>query len=127
MGKGTGLGLATVYGIVKQNNGFINIYSEPGQGTAIKIYLPRLVLEDNKDKRSPQHSRIIRGHETILLAEDDPAILKMTNDMLKRMGYHVLVANLPEKAIEIAREYGEKIHLLLTDVIMPQMNGRLMS
>ena len=123
-GKGTGLGLATVYGIVKQNKGFISVYSEPGQGTTFKIYLPRyrtkadLLFE--KEKAPPAE----RGHETILLVEDESSILKMTTRMLKKLGYTVLVARTPGEAMEHAREHEGEIHLLLTDVIMPEMNGR---
>ena len=124
MGKGTGLGLSTVYGIVKQNNGFINVYSEPGQGTAFAIYLPRhtdkaLQMETESSVELSAH-----GHGTILLVEDEPAILKMTAKMLERLGHRVLVAGSPGDAMHLAREYQGKIHLLMTDVIMPEMNGR---
>ena len=124
LGKGTGLGLATVYGIVKQNNGFINAYSEPGQGTIFRIYLPR-----HRDKPGEIHEKgpaetAVRGHETILLVEDEPAILSMTTMMLKRLGYTVLTASTPGEAIRLARENAEQINLLMTDVVMPEMNGR---
>ncbi|MDD2997720.1 MAG: PocR ligand-binding domain-containing protein [Candidatus Riflebacteria bacterium] len=124
VGKGTGLGLATVYGIVKQNNGFINVYSEPGQGTTFKIYLPRhvstaLSVPGDKIVKSSPH-----GHETILLVEDEPMLLEITQNMLEHHGYHVLPAASPCEAIRLAQEYTEKINLLLTDVIMPEMNGR---
>jgi PAS domain S-box-containing protein len=124
VGKGTGLGLAMVYGVVKQNNGFINVYSELGQGTTFKIYLPRhldktVFLPKNKlDKPSE------RGHETILLVEDEPAILEMSTIMLERLGYTVLAAGTPGEAIRLAQEHPGRIDLLLTDVIMPEMNGR---
>jgi PAS domain S-box-containing protein len=122
--KGTGLGLATVYGIVQQNNGFINVYSEPQQGTTFRIYLPR-----HEDNAAPPHQiepvpADKRGNETILLVEDEPAILKMTTIMLQRLGYTVLGANTPGEAIRLAHEYSGDIHLLMTDVIMPEMNGR---
>jgi PAS domain S-box-containing protein len=121
--KGTGLGLATVYGIVKQNNGFINVYSEPGEGTTIKIYLPRhegkaAEVEEKKTAEIPQG----RG-ETILLVEDDRPILKLTQKLLNNLGYNVLTADTPKRAIKLAKEYKNKIHLLVTDVIMPEMNG----
>jgi PAS domain S-box-containing protein len=122
--KGTGLGLATVYGVVKQNNGFINVYSEPGQGTTFRIYLPR---HRTKEVRWPDKEAIrpaARGHETILLVEDEPAILRMTTMMLERTGYTVLAAGTPGEAIALAREHAGDIHLLMTDVVMPEMNGR---
>ena len=122
--KGTGLGLATVYGIVKQNNGFINVYSEPGQGTTFKIYLPRHAARttqlQEKDTTEPGRS----GHETILLVEDEAALLKMTTMMLEQQGYTVLAASTPGEAIRLARESTTPIHLILTDVVMPEMNGR---
>ncbi|MDZ7665268.1 MAG: PAS domain S-box protein [Desulfotignum sp.] len=86
VGKGTGLGLATVYGIVKQNNGFINVYSEPGQGSTFKIYLPRLVADEDVDKAVPEKKAAAGGSETILLVEDEPTILRMTRMMLERKG-----------------------------------------
>ncbi|EIM64965.1 histidine kinase,Response regulator receiver domain protein,histidine kinase,GAF domain-containing protein [Desulfobacter postgatei 2ac9] len=122
--KGTGLGLATVYGVVKQNNGFINVYSEPGQGTTFRIYLPR---HRTKEVRWPDKEAIrpaARGRETILLVEDEPAILRMTTMMLERTGYTVLAAGTPGEAIALAREHAGDIHLLMTDVVMPEMNGR---
>jgi two-component system, cell cycle sensor histidine kinase and response regulator CckA len=124
MGKGTGLGLATVYGVVKQNNGFINVYSEPGQGTTFKVYLPRhlgkTVPLPEKGLDNPGE----RGHETVLLVEDEPAILEMTTGMLERLGYTVLAAGTPGEAIRLAQEHPGRIDLLLTDVVMPEMNGR---
>ena len=124
MGKGTGLGLATVYGIVKQNNGFINVYSEPGHGTTFKIYLTKHA--DHLDKVSAVNpdEPDMNGHETILVVEDEPAILKMTTKMLERLGYTVVAASSPAKAIRLAKEHHSDIHLLITDVVMPEMNGR---
>ncbi len=124
MGKGTGLGLATVYGIVKQNNGFINVESELGQGTTFKIYLPRHVgkAEQIQQKGSAKNDAI--GHETILLAEDEPTILNMTKMMLEKLGYLVLAAATPGEAIHLANQHSGEIHLLITDVVMPEMNGR---
>ncbi|MFO7914059.1 MAG: PAS domain S-box protein [Desulfotignum sp.] len=125
IGKGTGLGLATVYGIVKQNNGFINVYSEPGQGSTFKIYLPRQ-HSSAEETASAAHSErsIPTGNETILLVEDEPEILEMTGTMLEEKGYSVLSAASPTTAIQIARARTDRIHLLITDVIMPEMNGR---
>ena len=124
MGRGTGLGLATVYGIVKQNNGFINVYSEPGLGTTFKLYLPWYL---GKGKRSPEPETAkpdATGHETILLVEDEPMILEMTTVMLEHQGYTVIPTVSPGEAIRLAREHAGEIHLLLTDVVMPEMNGR---
>jgi two-component system cell cycle sensor histidine kinase/response regulator CckA len=125
LGKGTGLGLATVYGIVKQNNGFIKVTSEPGKGARFEICLPRHVAA----KTGPAHADpltvpVARGHETILVVEDEPAILDMTKRMLARLGYTVLTASTPGEAIRVASAYAGVIHLLMTDVVMPEMNGR---
>jgi len=124
MGKGTGLGLSTVYGIVKQNNGFINVTSEPGQGTTFSIYLPRHADKAGQMPKEGPAEPDAHTSETILLVEDEPVILKMTAQMLERLGYTVLAANSPGEAIYLAREHKGKIHLLMTDVIMPEMNGR---
>lgn len=124
VGKGTGLGLATVYGVIKQNNGFINTYSEPGQGTTFTIYLPREVDKAGREWTEALATPAQRGHETILLAEDEPAILELTTTMLEMQGYEVLAAGTPGEALRLAREYKGDIHLLMTDVVMPEMNGR---
>ena len=123
-GKGTGLGLSTVYGIVKQNNGFINVYSEPGEGTTLKIYLPLYTPKTTQTIRIKEHESPTRGHETILLVEDEPMILEVTMAMLKPLGYTVLSAATPGEALGQAREHAGEIHLLMTDVVMPEMNGR---
>jgi PAS domain S-box-containing protein len=124
VGKGTGLGLATIYGIVKQNNGFINIYSEPGQGSIFKIYLPRLVAVEDSQKAISEKKPAVGGTETILLVEDEPTILRMTRIMLEKNGYSVLPADTPAEAVEKAKKYSGSIDLLMTDVVMPEMNGR---
>ncbi|NDY70579.1 histidine kinase [Desulfobacter hydrogenophilus] len=124
MDEGTGLGLAIIYGIVKQNNGFINVYSEPGQGTSFKIYLPRFHASEEVQEEILPEKPVPTGNETILLVEDEPAILRMTRMMLERKGYSVLPAGIPADAISIANAYVGKIHLLMTDVVMPEMNGR---
>jgi len=122
--KGTGLGLSTVYGIVKQNNGFININSEPGKGTTIKLFLSRFKGK-GVDIQMETRAKIPRGNgETILVVEDDPAILKLTQKILDSLGYTVLTADTPEEALSLARADSSRIHLLITDVIMPEMNGR---
>nr|NJM02989.1 PAS domain S-box protein [Desulfobacula sp.] len=124
VGKGTGLGLATIYGIVKQNNGFINVYSEPGQGTTFRIYIPRSQPEVDAPKIQPSAVSIPGGSETILLVEDEAAILKMTRMMLERKGCTVLPAGSPTEAMTLAQAHEGVIHLLITDVVMPEMNGR---
>lgn len=124
-GKGAGLGLATVYGIVKQNNGLIHIESEPGHGTSVNIYLPRHTesfRQQPTGDSSTEHMQ--RGHETILIAEDEDTILKITVKMLEQMGYTVLAASTPGEAIDLAREHNGQIDLLITDIVMPEMNGR---
>ncbi len=130
VGKGTGLGLATVYGIVNQNNGFIDVDSEPNRGTTFKIYLPRHVDKASKARQALTEGAarpLQRGHETILLVEDELAILTLTRRMLERQGYTVLAANTPGEAISLAREHTGEIDLLITDVIMPEMNGRVLA
>ncbi len=124
LGKGTGLGLATVYGIVKQNNGFVNVYSEPEQGTTFKLYLPIHSEEQKTEGQKTVQEKLQKGYETILLVEDEKAILRMTKTMLERMGYNVLAANTPDRAIQISNNPESKIDLLMTDVVMPSMNGR---
>ncbi|MFO7878276.1 MAG: PAS domain S-box protein [Desulfovermiculus sp.] len=124
VGQGTGLGLATVYGIVKQNNGFINVYSEPNQGTTFKIYLPRHQTADEPVRAENSDDCEVHGDETILLVEDEATILKMARMMLERLGYTVLIAATPGEAMDVARMHSEEIDLLMTDVVMPEMNGR---
>jgi two-component system, cell cycle sensor histidine kinase and response regulator CckA len=124
-GKGTGLGLATVYGIVKQSGGDIWAYSEPGIGSTFKIYLPR--MEDAPQARPPEPPPRIhpqRGHETILLVEDSEIIRRLLKEILSQRGYRLLVASDGEEALRVDAEHLEPIHLLLTDVVMPRMNGR---
>jgi PAS domain S-box-containing protein len=124
LGKGTGLGLATVYGIVSQNGGFIDVLSDSGKGTVFRIYLPRYKGESVEDK-PVQVPEIPRSDgETVLLVEDETVILRMTSRMLESLGYSVLPANAPHEALAIAERYSGPIHLVLTDVIMPAMNGK---
>jgi len=124
VGDGTGLGLATVYGIVKQNRGFINVYSELGLGTTFKIYLPRQMGKIEKTPTPNTQEPIQRGDETVLLLEDEAEILKVSKTMLEKLGYRVLAASLPSEAIRLAENNADKIRLVLTDVVMPEMNGR---
>jgi two-component system, cell cycle sensor histidine kinase and response regulator CckA len=125
MGKGTGLGLSTVYGIVKQNSGFINVYSEPGQGTTFTIYLSRHKGNASQMQKAALAEPVARGDETILLVEDEPAILELIMLMLEKLGYTVLTAGTPGDSIRLAAgEHTGEIHLLMTDVVMPEMNGK---
>jgi len=124
LGRGTGLGLSTVYGIVKQNNGLIRVYSEPGQGTTFKIYLPREPRQEVESQSDVRGSAIPAGDETLLLVEDEKAILKLGKRVLEQMGYRVLTAETPELALKLAELHAGGIHLLITDVIMPGMNGK---
>ncbi len=122
-GQGTGLGLATVYGVARQNNGFVRVYSEPGHGTAFRIYLPRHhgAMEEGSDARP--RPPLPTGNETILVVEDEQALLTMTTKMLKGLNYNVLAASTPGEALRIASEHPGTIDLLVTDVIMPEING----
>ncbi len=124
LGKGTGLGLATVHGIVKQNEGFINVYSEPGNGSTFKIYLPRDEggITEQKCEISAQTPKGLG--ETLLLVEDDAAILNVGREMLEKVGYKVLTAGTPGDALSQFKAHAAEIQLLITDVVMPEMNGR---
>ena len=124
VGKGTGLGLATIYGIVKQNNGFINVYSEPGIGTTFKIYLPRQEPQEAAIELPRKPAEVPTGTETVLLVEDEKSLLKFARMLLEELGYTVLAACSPREAIQLAKEYTSQIHLLMTDVVMPEMSGR---
>jgi two-component system, cell cycle sensor histidine kinase and response regulator CckA len=124
VGRGTGLGLSTVYGIVKQNNGFINVHSEPGRGATFRLYLSRYATDTAPAQRQDHAAPAPGGHETILLVEDEPSILDMAKLMLDTFGYRVLCASTPGEAIRLANAHEGEIHLLIVDVIMPEMNGR---
>ena len=127
VGEGTGLGLATVYGIVKQNNGFINVYSEPEKGTTFRIYFPRNTEKELEVKKTESQKSLKTGSETILLVEDELPIIEMTATMLKRLGYTVIGISNPKEVISFMKSCSHKIDLLMTDVIMPEMNGRDLS
>lgn len=124
MGKGTGLGLATVYGIVKQNGGLINVYSGPGRGASFKIHLPRAAASPVPAHATGGGTRAASGTETILVAEDERGILELIATILKRAGYTVLPCPNAKEALESARNHEGPIHLLLSDVVMPGMNGK---
>ena len=125
-GKGTGLGLSTVYGIVKQSGGLMTVDSEPGRGTTFTVYLPRVdepvEAPIRKSEPPPQG-----GSETILVAEDEPGVHRLVSRVLKQLGYEVLLATTPEQALAHARDHDGPIHLLLSDVVLPQMSGRALA
>ena len=125
-GKGTGLGLATVYGIVKQSGGYVWIYSEPGQGTSVKLYFPEVsaAAAFQPAEYNPASKQAARGSETILLVEDEAAVRGLTSSILEKQGYRVLSAQHGREAMDIATKEEGKIDLVLTDVVMPGMNGR---
>jgi PAS domain S-box-containing protein len=123
-GKGTGLGLATVYGIIQQNNGAIEVHSRLGHGTTFYIYLPRAT---DLGKPSPITAGAVPGTETVLLVEDDDRVRALVSNMLRKNGFTVLLASAGDQALEIAARHRGRIHLLLTDVLMPGLNGRMLS
>jgi PAS domain S-box-containing protein len=123
-GKGTGLGLATVYGVVKQSGGFIWVYSEVDHGTTFKIYLPEVVEAAESLKAEPSTATSLIGHETILFVEDEESVRELVTDYLRTAGYKVLEAIDGEHALQVAAAYPDPIHLLITDVVMPRLSGR---
>jgi two-component system cell cycle sensor histidine kinase/response regulator CckA len=126
-GKGTGLGLATVYGVVKQSGGYIWVDSELGKGSSFKVYLP--LIDEPVSAPAPAAPPVesFRGAETILLVEDADALRKLAHALLEENGYHVFAAENGAAALKIAEQRGKRIHLLLTDVIMPGMTGRALA
>jgi two-component system, cell cycle sensor histidine kinase and response regulator CckA len=124
-GRGTGLGLATIYGVIKQSGGSIEVYSEPGEGTTFKIYLPAIEeIPQQLDLEKKPVSSLSKGDETILLVEDESIVRELAAKMLKRINYNILYASNGDEALEIAQNYSGVIHLMITDVVMPGMNGR---
>ena len=123
-GKGTGLGLATVYGIVKQTGGHIMVYSEPGQGTTFKIYLPKAEGDENIAQSEIRHKPIAGGRETIFVVEDDDTVRMLTKEILRSYGYNVVEASNGPEALEIAKGRQDPVDMLVTDVVMPEMGGR---
>ncbi len=124
LGKGTGLGLATVYGIVKQNNGFIDVRSDLNHGTTFQIFIPRHYGEVEQSRTKAPIMAALKGKETILLVEDEPVLLELTRQMIEIQGYTVMAAHSPNEALILAKSHPGPIHLLLTDVVMPEMNGK---
>jgi len=123
MGKGTGLGLSIVYGIVKQNGGDIWVYSQPGLGTTFKIYLPAVVAGRFEEAGKPVVSALERGRETVLLVEDEVSVRKLVRTLLNKQGYTILESKDVHDAIRLTRDRPERIDLLLTDVVMPDLSG----
>jgi len=124
LGHGTGLGLSTVYGIMKQNNGYVWVYSEPGKGTTFKVYFPKAGTDIISDTEEQVDDNLLKGSETILVVEDSKTLLKMAQKMLEKYGYQILTAQNGIEAMEIFRGHDGPIHLILTDVVMPKMGGR---
>ena len=122
-GKGTGLGLATVYGVVKQSGGIVGVHSELGNGSMFKIYFPKVEEEPRATKQDSCENKSSTGTETVLLVENEEALLELTCVVLSQSGYNVLSARDGIEAIEIARSFDGSIHLLLTDIVMPKLNG----
>jgi PAS domain S-box-containing protein len=127
VGKGTGLGLSTVYGVVKQSGGHIGVYSEVGIGTTFTIYLPRVEEPIRPDKIRADLDHTLGGNETILLVDDEESLRELISGLLRQSGYTVIVAATPDQALEIAAHDTQRVHLLLTDVVMPGMNGHEMA
>ncbi len=127
LGRGTGLGLATVFGIVKQNDGFINVYSEPEAGSTFKIYLPRYLNGTAVESPRQMEQDLVGKGEMVLVVEDENAILRLAENLLKELNYQVLTTQSPAEALTLAARHAAAIDLLITDVVMPEMNGRELS
>jgi two-component system cell cycle sensor histidine kinase/response regulator CckA len=127
VGKGTGLGLATVYGVVKQSGGYIWVESKPGEGASFQIFLPRVAERATQTTATTPLAETISGSEMILLVEDSEPLRKLTKSFLESHGFRVLVAQNGEEAIQLETSHSAKVDLLLTDVVMPGMNGRILA
>jgi CheY-like chemotaxis protein len=125
--KGTGLGLATVYGIVKQSGGYIWVYSEPAKGTSFKIYLPRVEEATEEAKPAPVVTTIPQGSETVLVVEDNDSFRELIGEFLRGFGYTVLDAGDSEAALKVSDQHHGTIHLLVTDVVLPKVTGPVLA
>ena len=123
-GRGTGLGLSIVYGIVKQHNGHIFVYSEKNKGTTFKIYFPASNKTAENGESSSGYGALSHGNETILIVDDNPSTCQLIADILKPFGFNCLLATSAKEALDIIHKYDGEVHILLTDVVMPYMNGR---
>jgi len=123
MGRGTGLGLASVYGIIENHNGFINVYSEKGQGSTFNIHLPVSPHKGTKDQKTQQNKKISGGTETILLVDDESLILEVGKDLLEALGYTVFTAQNGTTALDIYKQLKNAVDLIILDMVMPEMNG----
>jgi CheY-like chemotaxis protein len=126
-GKGTGLGLSTVYGVVKQSGGYIDLASEPGAGATFKIYFPKAEGAVDEQRQSGDLPPSLHGTETVLLVEDEASLRNLGSHLLQLCGYSVIEAECGAQAIALSRDYQGPIHLLLTDVVMPGMSGRMLA
>jgi len=124
VGHGTGLGLATAYGVIRQAQGFIHVTSEVGAGTSFHLYLPRTHEKMRESHHEKEPQKLLRGAETVLLVEDEALVLDLVNETLKMDGYKVITASEPATALKLADSMTERIDILVTDVVMPGMNGR---
>ncbi|MDI6688803.1 MAG: ATP-binding protein, partial [Desulfobacterales bacterium] len=122
--KGTGLGLSTVYGIVKQNNGFIWVHSEPGRGSTFEVYLPKMNVDAEPEEKEQIFADKLCGFETVLVVEDDKDLLALAQNILRGCGYRMLSAENGEEALKVGKEHEGQIDLMITDVVMPKMGGR---
>jgi len=128
-GKGSGLGLTTVFGVVKQSKGYVGVHSEVGQGTVFKVYLPRAAAGVRARSQQPSADTVVlaRGSESVLLVEDNAMVRELVESVLTAQGYKVMAAQDGEEGLQVAQGYEGPIHLLLTDVIMPRMSGRALA
>ncbi|MBT9438751.1 MAG: response regulator, partial [Desulfobacterales bacterium] len=124
VGKGTGMGLSTIYGIIKQNNGFVWVYSEPGQGATFKVYLPEVKKDADLEKKEQTHVDDLSGSETVLIVEDNDSLRNFAQKILHIYGYRTLNAENGEDALRVCKEHDGRIDLMITDVVMPKMGGR---